>query len=150
MRDFNGHIELTEALPVIRGPMVFSPETTKPLRKPVQALPTGPRTLTPAEHIFATYVYSQNDCCYCQTCHGSTAAQHHGGSDSDFQLIAQIKNNYEAFPLSANLATAGKVRKAEGMRRKRFRASLRSASVAALSWALHDVGSTTSSWRKLR
>jgi AhpD family alkylhydroperoxidase len=110
------HIELTEALPVITGPMVFSPETTKPLGKPVQALPTGPHTLTPAERdMIATYVYSQNDCCYCQTCHGSTAAQHHGGSNPDYELIAQIKNNYEVFPLSAKmkvrLAIAGKVRK---------------------------------------
>ncbi len=30
------HIELTEGLPGIRGPMVFSPETTKPLGELVQ------------------------------------------------------------------------------------------------------------------
>ena len=32
------HIELTEGLPGIRGPMVFSPETTKPLGELVQAM----------------------------------------------------------------------------------------------------------------
>jgi AhpD family alkylhydroperoxidase len=74
------HIELTEGLPGIRGPMVFSPETTKPLGELVQVLLTGPHTLTPAEReMIATYVSSQNDCYYCQTCHGSTAAQHLGG-----------------------------------------------------------------------
>jgi len=110
------HIELTDGLPGIRGPMVFSPETTKPLGELVQVLLTGPHTLTPAEReMIATYVSSQNDCYYCQTCHGSTAAQHLGGSDSDYELIAQIKHNYEASPLSAKmkalLAVAGKVQK---------------------------------------
>jgi hypothetical protein len=40
------HISLTEGLPGIRGPMVFSPETTKPLCDLVQVLLTGPHTLT--------------------------------------------------------------------------------------------------------
>jgi hypothetical protein len=30
-RDLMAHIKLTDGLPGIRGPMVFSPETTKPL-----------------------------------------------------------------------------------------------------------------------
>jgi uncharacterized peroxidase-related enzyme len=110
------HIELTQGLPGIRGPMVFSPETTKPLGELVQVLLTGPHPLTPAEReMIATYVSSQNDCYYCQTCHGSTAAQHLGGTDSDYELISQIKHNYEATPISAKmkalLAIAGKVQK---------------------------------------
>jgi uncharacterized peroxidase-related enzyme len=110
------HIALTEGLPGIRGPMVFSPETTKPLSDLVQVLLTGPHTLTPAEReMIATYVSSQNDCYYCQTCHGSTAAQHLGGSDADYELISEIKRNYEATPISdkmkALLAVAGKVQK---------------------------------------
>lgn len=108
------HIELKEGLPGIRGPMVFSPETTKPLCDLVQVLLTGPHTLTPAEReMIATYVSSQNDCYYCQTCHGSTAAQHLGGSDADYELINQIKQNYETTPISDKmkslLAIAGKV-----------------------------------------
>jgi uncharacterized peroxidase-related enzyme len=96
--------------------MVFSPETTKPLCDLVQVLLTGPHTLTPAEReLIATYVSSQNDCIYCQSCHGSTAAQHLGGSDADYELIAQIKQNYQATPISAKmkalLAIAGKVQK---------------------------------------
>jgi len=110
------HIQLQEGLPGIRGPMVFSPETTKPLCDLVQVLLTGPHTLTPAEReMIATYVSSQNDCYYCQTCHGSTAAQHLGGSDADYELVSQIKRNYEATPLSSKmkalLAIADKVQK---------------------------------------
>jgi uncharacterized peroxidase-related enzyme len=98
------HIELTEGLPGIRGPLAFSPETTKPLGDLAQVLLTGPHTLTPAEReMIATYVSSQNDCYYCQSCHGSTAAQHLGGRAADYELIAQIKRNYEAAPVSAKM-----------------------------------------------
>jgi uncharacterized peroxidase-related enzyme len=96
--------------------MVFSPETTKPLCDLVQVLLTGPHTLTPAEReMIATYVSSQNDCNYCQSCHGSTAAQHLGGKDADYELIARMKENFEATPISSKmkalLAIAGKVQK---------------------------------------
>ena len=110
------HIQLPEGLPGIRGPMVFSPETTKPLCALVQVLLTGPHSLTPAEReMIATYVSSQNDCVYCQSCHGSTAAQHLGGSEVDYELIARMKQDYEATAISAKmkalLAIAGKVQK---------------------------------------
>jgi uncharacterized peroxidase-related enzyme len=110
------HIRLQEGLPGIRGPMVFSPETTKPLCDLVQVLLAGPNTLTPAEReMIATYVSAQNDCYYCQSCHGSTAAQHLGGSDADYELIAQLKQDYAATAISAKmkalLAIAGKVQK---------------------------------------
>jgi uncharacterized peroxidase-related enzyme len=110
------HIQLPEGLPGIRGPMVFSPETTKPLCDLVQVLLTGPHSLTPAEReMIATYVSSQNDCIYCQSCHGSTAAQHLGGSDADYELITGVKRNYEATAISSKmkalLAIAGKVQK---------------------------------------
>jgi hypothetical protein len=49
--------------------MVFSTETTKPLCDLVQVLLTGRHSLTPAEReMIATYVSSQNDCIYCQSC----------------------------------------------------------------------------------
>jgi uncharacterized peroxidase-related enzyme len=92
------------------------PRTTKRLCDLVQVLLTGPHTLTPAEReMIATYVSSQNDCIYCQSCHGSTAAQHLGGKDADYDLIASIKQNYEATAISSKmkalLAIAGKVQK---------------------------------------
>ena len=65
--------------------------------------------------MIATYVSAQNDCYYCQTCHGSTAAQHLGGLPADYELIAQVNCNCGAAPLSAKmkalLAIAGKVQK---------------------------------------
>jgi uncharacterized peroxidase-related enzyme len=108
------HISLTEGLPGIRGPMTFSPETTKPLAELAQVLLTGPHSLTPAEReMIATYVSSQNDCFYCQSCHGSTAAQHLGGKDADYHFIADMKRDFESTNLSPKMKSllniAGKV-----------------------------------------
>jgi uncharacterized peroxidase-related enzyme len=108
------HISLSEGLPGIRGPMTFSPETTKPLTELAQVLLTGPNSLTPAEReMIATYVSSQNDCFYCQSCHGSTAAQHLGGKDADYDFIAEMKRDFESTNLTpkmkALLNIAGKV-----------------------------------------
>ena len=110
------HIALTEGLPGIRGPMVFSPETTKPLCELVQVLLSGPHSLTPAEReMIATYVSSENDCYYCQHCHGSTAAQHLGGSEKEYEFVAAMKRDFESTALSpkmkALLNIAGKVQK---------------------------------------
>jgi uncharacterized peroxidase-related enzyme len=81
-----------------------------------EVLLRGPNSLTMAEReMIATYVSAENDCYYCQTCHGSTAAQHLGGSSADYELIGQMKANCEAAPLSnkmkALLAIAGKVQR---------------------------------------
>ena len=108
------HIEFGEGLPGIRGPLAFSPATTKPLCDLAEVLLSAPHSLTPAEReMIATYVSSQNDCYYCQTCHGSTAAQHLGGADADYEFIAQVKQNYLTTPISdkmkALLTVAGKV-----------------------------------------
>jgi len=110
------HIQLPEGLPGIRGPLVVSPATTQPLCDLVEVLLRAPNTLTMAEReIIATYVSAQNDCSYCQACHGATAAQLLGGGAADYELIAQMKLNCEATPLSdkmkALLGIAGKVQK---------------------------------------
>lgn len=98
------HIKLPEDVPGIRGPMLFSPETTKPMREFVDVLLRGPQsTLTPAEReMIATYVSSENDCYYCQHSHGAAAAEHLGG---DYALIDQIKRDYAAAPVSEKLKT---------------------------------------------
>lgn len=110
------YIDLAPGLPGIRGPMVFSPETTKPLCELVHVLLAGPHTLTAAEReLIATYVSSENDCYYCQHCHGSTAAQHLGGADADYELVAAVKRDFESTGLSpkmkALLNIAGRVQK---------------------------------------
>jgi uncharacterized peroxidase-related enzyme len=107
------HIKLPEGVPGIRGPMLISPETTKPMRDLVEILLRGPNTLTPAEReMIATYVSSENDCYFCQHSHGATAAEHLGGN---YGLIDEIKRDFAAAPISdklkALLVVAGKVQK---------------------------------------
>jgi uncharacterized peroxidase-related enzyme len=108
------HIEFGEGLPGIRGALAFSPATTKPLTELTEVLLRGPHTLTPAEReMIATYVSSQNDCHYCQSCHDATAAEHLGGRDADYELIRRVKQDFSAAAISdkmkALLAIAGKV-----------------------------------------
>jgi len=107
------HIQLPEGVPGIRGPMIFSPETTKPLRELVEVLLRDANSLTPAEReMIATFVSSENDCYYCQHAHGAAAAEHLGG---DYKLVDEVKSNYKRAPVSeklkALLAIASKVQK---------------------------------------
>jgi AhpD family alkylhydroperoxidase len=75
------HIHVPDGLPGILGPMAVSPESAEALRELVEVLLRGPNTLTSAEHeLIATYVSSQNDCCFCQLSHGAAAAEHLGGN----------------------------------------------------------------------
>ena len=108
------HIQLAQGLPGIRGPLAFSPGTTQPLCDLAEALMRGPNTLSMAEReMIATYVSARNDCYYCQTCHGSTAAQHLGGGAAEYELIGQMMHDLASAALSekmkALLAIAGKV-----------------------------------------
>src|SRR3954466_7096334 len=104
------HISLPEGLPGIRGPMMFRPQTAKPLNELVDVLLRGPHSLTPGEReLIATYVSSQNDCRYCQTIHGAIAAHHLGG---DEDLVAAVKRDFAQAAVSdklkALLVIAGK------------------------------------------
>lgn len=107
------HIQFEQGLPGIVGPLTFSPTTRQPLLELAEVLLRGPNTLTPAEReMIATYVSSQNDCCFCQLSHGAAAAEHLGGN---YDLIDRMKTNYETCEISAKmkalLAIAGKVQK---------------------------------------
>ena len=42
-----------------------------------------------------------------QSCHGSTAAQHVGGKNADYELIARMKQNYEATAISSDNVLLG-------------------------------------------
>jgi uncharacterized peroxidase-related enzyme len=105
------HIQLPEGIPGIVGPMVFSPDTAKPLNELAEVLLRGPNSLSPGEReMIATYVSSQNDCYFCQTVHGAAAAHYLGGNEA---LIQNIKRDFEASPVSDKLkalfVVAGKV-----------------------------------------
>jgi uncharacterized peroxidase-related enzyme len=105
------HIKLPEGVPGIRGPMMFRPETAKPLNELVDVLLRGPHTLSPGEReLIATYVSARNDCNYCQTIHGAIAAHHLGGNEG---LVQRVKFDFEEAEISAKLkallAIAGRV-----------------------------------------
>ncbi|MGA8595267.1 MAG: peroxidase-related enzyme [Bryobacteraceae bacterium] len=107
------HIHLAEGLPGIRGLLDFRPETAEPLCRLADVLLHQPSSLSMADReLIATYVSSLNDCYYCQTSHGAIAAYHLGGDD---QIVAQVKRNFSAAPISeklkALLEIAAKVQK---------------------------------------
>ena len=105
------HITLPEGLPGILGPMVFRPETAKPLNELAEVLLRGPSTLSRGEReLIATFVSSQNDCFFCQSVHGAVAACH---LDGDEELVSAVKGDFQRSAVSpklkALLAIAGKV-----------------------------------------
>jgi uncharacterized peroxidase-related enzyme len=107
------HIELAEGIPGILGPMLFRPETAKPLNELADILLRQPSTLSPGEReLIATYVSAENDCYFCQTVHGAVAAHHLSGNED---LVLQTKTNPATAPVSAKLKAllkiAGKVQK---------------------------------------
>ena len=107
------HISFPNGVPGILGPMLFRPETAKPMNELAEILLRGPNSLSRAEReLIATYVSAQNDCFFCQTTHGAVAAHHLKG---DEHLVLETKLRPETAPISeklrALLAIAGKVQK---------------------------------------
>jgi uncharacterized peroxidase-related enzyme len=107
------HIELADGVPGILGPMLFRPETAKPLNELAEVLLRGPNSLSRADReLIATYVSSQNDCFFCQTIHGAVAAHHLKGDEA---LVLETKRSPHKAPISgklkALLSIAGKVQK---------------------------------------
>src|SRR5450755_2949485 len=95
------HISLADDIPGILGPMLFRPETAKPLNELAEVLLRGPSSLSRAEReLIATYVSSQNDCFFCQTVHGAVAAHHLQGNEA---LVLETKSNPEKAPISEKL-----------------------------------------------
>jgi uncharacterized peroxidase-related enzyme len=105
------HIKLSDELPGIVSLFAFRPDTAKPLRALAEVLLRESNTLTSGEReLIASYVSSRNDCHFCQASHSAAAAHHLGGNE---QLVARVKQDFEAAPISAKLkallAIAGKV-----------------------------------------
>ncbi|GAB3755687.1 carboxymuconolactone decarboxylase family protein [Spirosoma pomorum] len=113
------HIPLLPGIPGIRGPMLFSPETARPMNDLANVLLRAnahhpDSTLTEGEReLIATYVSSQNDCYFCQTIHGAVASQYLG--DEDWSLVASVKGDYQQAAISdklkALLTIAGSVQR---------------------------------------
>jgi uncharacterized peroxidase-related enzyme len=108
------HIKIEEGIPGILGPMMFRPETTKPLRELAEVLLRGDNTLSSADReTIAAFVSSRNDCRFCQLSHSAAAAEHLGGAEAHYALIDSVKADFESANISpklkALLAIAGKV-----------------------------------------
>jgi uncharacterized peroxidase-related enzyme len=68
------HIDLPAGEPGIRGPMIFRPETAKPLNELVEVLLRGPSTLSRGEReLIAAYVSRLNTCTFCELSHSAFA-----------------------------------------------------------------------------
>lgn len=95
------HIQLPEGLPGIRGPMAFSPQTSKPLNELAEVLLRADNSLSRGDReLIATYVSYLNDCFFCQNAHGGIA-QHYLQCDINF--IDSVKKNPESMPISEKL-----------------------------------------------
>jgi uncharacterized peroxidase-related enzyme len=132
------HINLPEGFPGIRGPMMFRPETAKPLNELAEVLLRGPHTLSLGEReLIATYVSARNDCNYCQTIHGAIAAHHLGGDEG---LVRSVKLDFEQAEISekmkALLAIAGKVQ--IGGKNVTFEDVARARELGATDLEIHD------------
>lgn len=108
------HIAIEAGIPGILGPMMFRPETTKPLRELAEVLLRDDNTLSSADReTIAAYVSSRNDCRFCQLSHSAAAAEHMGGAESHYALVESVKADLESASVSpklkALLAIAGKV-----------------------------------------
>lgn len=86
------HIDLKNDEPGIRGLMVYSPETAKPLNQLAEILlRSDDNTLTKGEReMIGAYVSHLNECLFCQNVHGAMAGHY---MQCDITEIEKIKRN---------------------------------------------------------
>jgi uncharacterized peroxidase-related enzyme len=95
------HIAIESGEPGIRGLFRFRPETALPLNGLVEALLTGPGTLTPGEReLIAAYVSSLNECTYCYSAHAAYAAAQ---LPQGMPLVEQVRVDLAVAPVSAKM-----------------------------------------------
>ncbi len=83
------HIALPEGVPGILGPMMFRPETAKPLNELAEVLLRGAHSLSPGEReLIAAYVSNLNQCHFCQSSHSMFAALQ---LDAGMPLVDAVK-----------------------------------------------------------
>jgi uncharacterized peroxidase-related enzyme len=100
------HIALEEGVPGILGPMMFRPETTKPLRELAEVLLRDDNSLSSAEReMIAAVVSYRNDCRFCQLSHSAAAAEHMGGAENHYSLVDDVKAGFESATISPKLKT---------------------------------------------
>lgn len=105
------HIDLPDGVPGILGPMMFRPETAKPLSELAEVLLRGDHPLSRGEReLIAAYVSHLNHCRFCETSHSTFAALQ---LEAGMPLVEQVTRNPEDAPvtpkLRALLAVAARV-----------------------------------------
>lgn len=97
------YITLPEGIPGIVGPMMFRPETAKPMNELVEVLLRGPGTLSSGEReLIAAFTSYKNRTLFCYRCHGAASAHHFGGN---IGLVYQVLEDYTRADISDKLKT---------------------------------------------
>lgn len=98
------HIDLKNNLPGIRGPMMYSPETAKPLNELAEILlRDDDNTLSRGEReLIGTFVSALNDCFFCQNVHGAMAGFYLG---CDIPQIDAIKKDFRSAAITQKMKT---------------------------------------------
>ena len=94
------HIALRD-LPGIRALFAFRPEAAEPINRLAELLLAAPNSLSRADReLIATYVSFANDCYYCGTSHGASAARL---LDGDEALVESVKCDFESAEITEKL-----------------------------------------------
>lgn len=96
------HIDLGNEFPGIRGPMLYRPETARPLNELAEILLRNEdNTLTRGEReLIGAYVSYLNDCFFCQNVHGAMA-QHY--MNCSMEHIDTIKADFKTTSISGKM-----------------------------------------------
>jgi uncharacterized peroxidase-related enzyme len=87
--------------PGINGPLLFRPETAKPLEELAEVLLRAPHSLTAGEReLIAAYVSGLNECNFCCSSHSAFAAAQ---LDAGMTVVDQVRADLETAPVSAKL-----------------------------------------------
>lgn len=85
----------------MRALQTYRPETAAPLNQLANLLLRASEGLSAGEReLIGAFVSARNDCFYCQSIHGAVAVCHLNWEES---LLAQVKENFEAAPISGKL-----------------------------------------------
>ncbi|MFG1875022.1 carboxymuconolactone decarboxylase family protein [Sphaerisporangium sp. NPDC049003] len=106
------HIALNNDAPGIVGPMLYRPETARPLNDLADVLLRGPSTLSRGEReLIASYVSRLNDCDFCGSIHGAVAAEQLPGGMAQVTAAYADPGTADVSPkMRELLAIAGLVR----------------------------------------
>jgi uncharacterized peroxidase-related enzyme len=87
--------------PGITGPMIYRPETAKPLNELADVLLRGPNTLSRGEReLIAAYVSGLNECQFCCGSHSAFAAAQ---LEQGMSLVDQVRADLDSAPVSDKL-----------------------------------------------